>query len=456
MAPNGSFYSFDDSRVSYLHLEQALKSSAYILFYELDKSTLKSENGHARMQNGHSVVVQNGHTYSKNNVESSSSSLTSPTMSYAAAATSRSNSNDSSFSKPNLPKVIPVSVIKQQQKQQKENESTPSKNGVKSPGANGENQRVAPSTPKLNGQQKSDNNSISPAVQWKPSPGVLAIVKQKPQNGTSQQLSPLKPNLPSMPMISDDEDEKPKDVKNPSINTTQTPPPPSKSLVPYDDDDDDDTESMKEAKILHTSSGPFRVIDSEENAKKGPSVTGSTIVTKALNGQSIKRNDEIVQQLKKFQHNGYGTSNVVSWSNGPSAMNNEVSKDQQKEDRKRQCEHEDDMEMDRGRVKRIKLSSTPPRANGKLPNPFQEVQNKHNSNGHYDNRSSNNHYNNQNGNYRQNTFYYNNGHNNHQKKNFPYNNNNNGFSNNRNRHHNSNNNYRNRNGYNSVQYHRNR
>jgi hypothetical protein len=438
MAPNGSFYNFDDSRVYSLTAEQALKSSAYILFYELDKSTLK-ENGQSRVPNGHSVVHQNGHTYSKSTVEPTSS-LTKPSMSYAAAA-----SSSSSFSKPNLPKIIPHTVMKQQQKQQKENnEASPSKNGVKSLGANGisngENQRVAPLTIKLNNGQKHENGNVQ-----RPQPAVLAVVKCKPQNG--------QPTLPSMPMISDDEEDVKMDVKNSSIVTT----PPSKSLVPYDDDDDDDTESMKEAKIFPTSAGPFLVIDSKESAKKGPSVAGSTIMTKALNGQSVKRNDDPIQQLNKLHHNGYGSSNVMSWSNEPSKMNHEVNKDQQKEDRKRPHEHEDDIEMDRGRVKKIKRSSSPQRSNGKLPNPFQEQQNKQNGNGHYD-RPSNNHYSNQNGNYsRPNSFYQqNNGHNNYQKKN-NYSQNN-GYAN-KNRNHNNFNRNRSNNGYNnypSIQYYRNR
>lgn len=350
-----------------------------------------------------------------------------------------------SFSKPSLPKMIPHNIIKQQnQQKQKENESTPPKNGVKSPGANeNEKQRVASLTLKLNNGTKHESNNSATS----PRPAVLtAMVKQNP------------PNLPSMPKISDDEDEKMKESNSSILATPPTTP--SKSLVPYDDDDDEEMEPGKESSVTslqHTASGPFFEIDSKENAKKGPSKAGSTIITKALTDQHVKRGDDTIQQLTKLHHNGYGASNVITWSNEPSKMINEVSKDQQKEDRKRQHENEDDYEMDRGRVKKLKRSNSPPRSASKLPNPFQEAQNKHNT--HYDRPTNNSHhYNSQNGNYNRQNGYWshnnnNNGHNNHQKKNFNHNNgynkhhqhrhnNNNNFSNN-NRHRNSYNGYNN-------------
>lgn len=428
MAPNGSFYNFDDSRVTFLPFEQALRANAYILFYELDRSAYKFENGHARSHNGHSVVLQNGHSYSKNGVEQNSNGTSPMSYAAAAAASSRSNGNDPSFSKPSLPKILPHTVLKQQQKQQKENNESQSKNGVKSPGANGENQRVAPLTIKLNNGQKRDSSEP-------PYPQVVKKIKFESQQ-FQPQIQPLPPNLPSMPKICDNEEEKPNIVKSPSIPPA-TPQPtallvnPSKSLVPYDsDDDEEETASVKEAKILHTASGVFFEIDSKENAKKGPSVHGSTIVTKALNEQQVKRSDDPIQQLNKLHHNGYGSSSVVSWSNEPSSMNQEVNKDQQNEDRKRQYEREDEGEMDRGRLKKIKFSTaSPQRPNGKLPNPFQDVQNNKNSNGNNEQRSSNNYYNN-----------------NYQKKN----NYNNGF--NRHRHNNNLNRNRPFNSYNGHHY----
>lgn len=434
MAPNNSFYCFDDSRVAYLTLDQALRANAYILFYELDKTSPKFENGHTRLQNGHSVVLQNGHTYSKNGIEVQTNGSYSNSMNL-----SKANSNEQSFSKPSLPRIIPSSVMKQQQqKHQKENnESSPSKNGVRSPGANGisngENQRAVPLTSKLTNGQKRENTDQQQHSQY------MKKIKLEPQqNGTSehQQFPQKSSNLPSMPKINGEE-EKVSEAKHSPPATTPPLIVPPKSLVPYDsDDDEDETASMKEARNkIHTASGVFLEVDSKENAKQGPSVQGSTIVTKALNEQHVKRGDDTMQQLHKLNHNGYGSSNVLSWDSQPSTMIKEVKKDHQQEDRKRQYEHEDDIDMDRGRVKKIKYNNSPPRVNEKYPNPFNEVQNAKNSNGHFE-RSSN-HYSSQNGNYRPHNNYYPNSNigykTNYQKRN---NFNNSGYKNNR---HNNNN-----------------
>jgi ubiquitin carboxyl-terminal hydrolase 36/42 len=370
LAPNGNFYHFDDSCVSSISTESVLKTNAYVLFYELIH-TAKKQNGH----NGSAVHTnfnyQNEHTYSKS----------------AASSTSFAPRNDSreAFAKPTLPKMIPSSIIKQNnQIKQKENETTPPQPS-----------RMMPSTSRAGA---TDSN---PKVSTQLFPSVKLNGKREADDDDDEATKARKIRL------------EPSTSELPSSSTSSASPQKPKSLVPYETDDEDEEPSsttngngkMSEAdrvNFCRTSSGVFVETELKENSSpsKHGSTIDKTIITKAsttngsatngevngkklTNGYHVKRNDDTIQQLTKLNHSGYGSSEVVSWNNTPSNMNREVVNDQY-EDRKRQHEDDDDVEMDSGRLKKIKFGNKNQNHNGqgKLPNPFQEQQNAQNQNGY--------------------------------------------------------------------------
>lgn len=398
LAPNGNYYHFDDSCVNPISTESVLRTNAYVLFYELVQSAKAKLNG-----NGYNSIHQNEHAYSK-----------------MAPSTSTTPTFDRGFAKPILPKtIIPISIMRQNQLKQKENETTPpmSRNG--------------PSTSKA-------TNGIS-KVSTQLFPPVKANGKREASDDEKEESSAkrMKTSLPSVPRITSDEEEnatvKParkaacEELSAPVIRTpSPTSPPPSKpkSLVPYETDDEDEeptaaatgvSKKLEQDRVnfCRTSSGVFVETDLKEN--NTPSKQGSTIdktvITKAsltngavanghLNGKSVtngyhvNRDDDTLQQLTKLNHSGYGTSDIVSWNNTPTNMNRDVDNDKYDE-RNRQMD-DDEQEMDAGRTKKIKYGNNraPAPQQTKLPNPFQEQQNSQNQNGnfrpsYYDNRGQN-------------------------------------------------------------------
>lgn len=418
LAPNGNYYHFDDSYVSSISTESVLKTNAYVLFYELVQNTKQKQNGSNLMSHN---SYQNEHTYSK------SASSTSTSMSASRSDFERSREG---FAKPILPKMLPSSIIRQNNHlKQKENETTPPT-------------KMIPTTSKVNGLSNGNSKALTqlfPAIKT---------------NGTKREASDdegekdeiaskkLKSSSPSLPRLTGEEvDSSPKTVSPPTpsspINVQPAVALKPKSLVPYETDDEDEEPSSTtngfskksesdRVSFCKTSSGVFVETDLNENSS--PSKHGSTIdktvVTKAsltngaatngqvngkslTNGYHVKRNDDTIQQLTKLNHSGYGTSEVVSWNNTPTNMNREVEKDHQ-EERKRQLDDGDEVEMDSGRTKKMKYTSRfqgPQSSNvhqGKLPNPFQEQQNGQNQNGgsfrstYYNDRMSNKNFSNQN------------------------------------------------------------
>lgn len=423
LAPNGQYYQFDDSYVNQIPTENVLKTNAYLLFYELVSK--QKQNGH----NGQSHTnYQNEHTYSKSASSTSTSSMTPKNDAF--------DRSRESFAKPVLPKMIPSSIIRQNNHlKQKENETTPPT-------------KMIPSTSKANGV----TNGTKIATQLFPAHVKTNGVKREASDDEWEESASkkMKPSLPSLPRISSEDVKAAAVVKTPATPSTSvvaSADSTSKSvrLVPYETDDEDDeccsntsnsvskktedrtAEATKKISFCKTSSGVFVETDLKENSS--PSKQGSTIdktvvvATKAsmtngsstngsLNGKSltngyhVKRNDDTIQQLAKLNHSGYGTSEVVSWNNTSSSMNREVNKDQH-EDKKRH-ENNDDVEMDSGRLKKVKFNryQGPPSSaahQDKLPNPFQEQQNTQNQNGNssfrpyqqsYNDRMSNKSYNN--------------------------------------------------------------
>lgn len=396
LAPNSSYYQFDDSYVSCIATESVLKTNAYVLFYELVNK--QKQNGNSSLS--HTNFYQNEHTYSKSS-SSTSSSATPP---------SRSDFDllRESFAKPILPKMIPSSIMRQSSHiKQKENETTPPT-------------KIIPSTSKFNGI----TNGSKVATQLFPSVKSNGVKREASDHEVQNEETvskKLKPSLPSLPRLTTEEI-----VTTTVIPTTSSPEvsletdtlSKPKSLVPYETDDEDDepgstTNGASQKSVAdhinfcRTSSGVFVETDLKENSSpsKHGSTVDKTVVTKAsltngsavngaVNGKSltngchVKRNDDTIQQLAKLNHSGYGTSEVVSWNNTASNMNREVDKDQQ-DDRKRQLEDDDDLEMDSGRMKKVKYMNrySGPQSSvghqGKLPNPFQEQQNVQNQNGSF-------------------------------------------------------------------------
>jgi ubiquitin carboxyl-terminal hydrolase 36/42 len=394
MGPNGNFYHFDDSRVSSIPIDSALRGNAYVLFYELVQSTTKSYE--SSMHNGHSIFHENGHTYVKNGLEINTN------------GTSKSNGNnhyekvrenDSSFSKPNLPKLIPSHLIKhshqlQQQNRQKESEqsSSSSKNDSNNKNFNSWNGNSKNSV--HNGNGKRDESELEQ--------------DQKNDIGIKRLKIERSP-LPSVPRLSENDDLKSPTKQSVPSTSNNIPSPPTtpskpKSLVPYDDDEEEEPPT-----ICRTTSGIFIETNIKDTKIKAPSKQGSTISTKASiskttelqqkaeqqqnsnnNNNIVARVDDAISQLKKLNHSGYGTSNVLSWGNKPTNMNKEVVRDQTDE-RKRHMVDEDEDEMDRGRVKKIKYNNHSP-MKGKLPNPFNDHQNM-NNNGYGGNQNGHDRYN---------------------------------------------------------------
>lgn len=294
-----------------------------------------------------------------------------------------------------------IPQILKQQKHHKDN-SDSSKNVEKPTGIIGnennvsENQHATPLNIKVTSNlQKRDNDDTQLSTQCK---------KLKLEN------------FPSMPLF-----EKEKDEETAIISSIITPPSKKVSLVPYELDEEE--EERNEAKLLRTASGVFYETEIKKNIK-GPSMHGSTIITKASSeNQQIKRNEDTVQQLSKLHHNGYGSGNVMSWSNQATQMSKEVCNEQQTFYGKRQLDLDDDVDMDRGRLKKIKIHSQSPTRSGggKLPNPFQEQQNL--KNGYHDRSSSQHYHNNSNHHHRFNNNHNNNNNNNHNgshNRNKPY------------------------------------
>lgn len=415
LAPNGNYYHFDDSCVSNVSIDNVLRTNAYVLFYELVHIKPKTT-----VSNG---FYQNEHTYSK--IASSTSTLCSR------------NEDDrlrEGFAKPNLPKMIPMSIIRQgTYLKQKENETTPPF------------PRVLPSTSKsvgLNGNTKVSTQLFPPVK-------LNGKREASDDEGEREEVDAkrMKPTLPSMPrMGAKERDPAPLTPTSSSASQQDTPTKP-KSLVPYETDDEDEEPTSvtngcskkSEADRINfcrTSSGVFVEMDVKISPSKQGATVDKTVVTKAsltngssangqngkaqTNGYHVKRNDDTITQLAKLTHSGYGNSEVVSWSNMPTNMNREVDKDQQ-EERNRQLENEDDAEMDAGRTKKIKHVNRyhgpqTPSNQGKLPNPFQEQQNSQNQNGNYRNQQIQNYHNDRqmnssNGSYHRNQNSYQNGHN---------------------------------------------
>ncbi|CAO1415593.1 unnamed protein product [Diamesa serratosioi] len=381
LAPNGNYYCYDDDRVRPMQIDQVLRTNAYVLFYELvtdgretnENYTITSAmasniningNGHLKLDiptNGHQrTVISNGKVHLNGN-------------------TPPSKLENGLKPKPGFAKpMLPSPLLKQAQMK---NNETPHSSGIlmNLPGLT------------LGAQIKS----------------TFVLNKNGGVNGKKETLSDEdesnkrkhKNQKPSLPNIIDDDGEtcvKKVKIDTPlAVNTTTTAKP--KSLVPYDDDDDE-VDTRDEPKVV-SPSGVWHVSDLKESGS--PSKKGSTlentkiVVTKAsssngvggntnghvngvngcksvTNGNGVHHTNGVVTELQKLSHSGYGAP-VTSWNGSQTNMEKELLRDRH-DDKKRQHEDEEELEIDRGRVKKVKTHQENGREKN-LPNPFQEKQN---------------------------------------------------------------------------------
>ena len=419
LAPNGNYYCYDDDRVRPMQIDQVLRTNAYVLFYELvtdgretnENYTITSAmasnnningNGHLKLDipiNGH-ARMSNGKVHLNGNTNTPLSKLENGLKIKAG------------FAKP----MLPSPLLKQAQ--MKSNE-TPHSSGIL--------MNLTGLT--LEAQIKSTfvlNKSCS-------ANGKKEILSDEDESNKRKH----KNQKPSLPNIIDDDGEtcvKKAKIDTPlAVNTTTTTIAKPKSLVPYDDDDDEDTRD--EPKVV-SPSGVWHVSDLKESGS--PSKKGSTlentkiVVTKAsssngvggisnghgVNGVNgckpvtngngvlhtngngngyVKRGDGVVTELQKLSHSGYGAP-VTSWNGSQTNMEKELLRDRH-DDKKRQLEDDEELEIDRGRVKKVKTHQESNGREKNLPNPFQEKQNIERQYGHNKNsygsyqRNENNDYN---------------------------------------------------------------
>lgn len=145
------------------------------------------------------------------------------------------------------------------------------------------------------------------------------------------------------------------------------------------------------ANYVHTNgTGPLAsgYQTSNNNCSNGRQTNG--FVNGYNNGYN--RNNDVVNQLQKFSHRGYGAP-VRSWNGQQANMERELI-NERREDRKRQVEDDRETEMDRGRIKKIKTQyySRDQRDSGnQVQNPFQSYQNQQMNGGGNNRNKWNNH-----------------------------------------------------------------
>ncbi|XP_058829573.1 ubiquitin carboxyl-terminal hydrolase 36 isoform X2 [Topomyia yanbarensis] len=103
------------------------------------------------------------------------------------------------------------------------------------------------------------------------------------------------------------------------------------------------------------------------------------------NGNNYNRNSDVVNQLQKYSHRGYGAP-VRSWNGQVTNMERELM-NERREDLKRQREDDLETEMDRGRTKKVKPHYySHDQRDSQMQNPFQSYQD-HQTNGGGHNRN---------------------------------------------------------------------
>ncbi|XP_034192188.1 ubiquitin specific peptidase 36 [Osmia lignaria lignaria] len=115
----------------------------------------------------------------------------------------------------------------------------------------------------------------------------------------------------------------------------------------------------------------WSVTDKEDVNKVNQNSTTPSVA--ALRDFNGTNRSDTVSHLLKMSHRGYGSSSVVNWNGNRTHLDREVDNDR-REERKRHF-NTDDEEIDRGRVKKVKDHRTYEDRSNTDYNPFQEYQN---------------------------------------------------------------------------------
>ncbi|XP_022218721.2 ubiquitin carboxyl-terminal hydrolase 36 isoform X1 [Drosophila obscura] len=154
-----------------------------------------------------------------------------------------------------------------------------------------------------------------------------------------------------------------------------------------EDDDDDDDDDDEEVQVVPTPAknhrNPFAKSPAESpatpGAKRQKLLNGTAVKThqtRVGNGyqSEASTNGNVVNELMKQSHRGYGSTSVLSWSGKPAELDKELVAEA-REQRQRDHDDEEENEMDRGRQRKVK-SATAKASNSSTPgyNPFQELE----------------------------------------------------------------------------------
>ncbi|GAB0094623.1 Ubiquitin carboxyl-terminal hydrolase 36 [Sergentomyia squamirostris] len=368
LTETGNYYHFDDSSVTPIPLQRVLQTNAYIIFYELDDSlarthqppvsTATSASSRENSRNGDFV---NG---TSNGTSSYQKGSESPVRKFAAGTVSKLEISPPGFIGPLLPpdreKTPEKKITLNGDPHQKITFSITPPNHPTSPTA----ERALHASKLVNVTKKMHFNGVSPAQPKKFTP--IVVVNNNSQKTTGDVKSDHSMTPPAA-----------KKVKVTTLLPLQSKP---RSLVPYESDDESNPSESDEPIIVKTAAGVFEVTSVDESVVK--SVASAVVMTNGNcsgkktpheNGTDIRNTATVNQLIKMGGHRGYGGTSVHTWNGQKTAIEKEVQEDK-KEERKRELEHlEENGEMDRGKVKRMKMHHPPGKDNPGY-NPFQEYQ----------------------------------------------------------------------------------
>nr|Q2LZB1.2 RecName: Full=Ubiquitin carboxyl-terminal hydrolase 36; AltName: Full=Deubiquitinating enzyme 36; AltName: Full=Protein scrawny; AltName: Full=Ubiquitin thioesterase 36; AltName: Full=Ubiquitin-specific-processing protease 36 [Drosophila pseudoobscura pseudoobscura] len=151
-----------------------------------------------------------------------------------------------------------------------------------------------------------------------------------------------------------------------------------------DEDDDDDEDEEEQHQVVSTPSknprNPFAKSSTTPGAKRQKLLNGIAVKSQQQprvgNGyqSEASTNGNVVNELLKQTHRGYGSASVLSWSGKPAELEKELVAEA-REQRQHDHDDEEENEMDRGRQRKVK-SATAKAYNSSTPgyNPFQEYE----------------------------------------------------------------------------------
>ncbi|XP_001353862.4 ubiquitin carboxyl-terminal hydrolase 36 [Drosophila pseudoobscura] len=151
-----------------------------------------------------------------------------------------------------------------------------------------------------------------------------------------------------------------------------------------DEDDDDDEDEEEQHQVVSTPAknprNPFAKSSTTPGAKRQKLLNGIAVKSQQQprvgNGyqSEASTNGNVVNELLKQTHRGYGSASVLSWSGKPAELEKELVAEA-REQRQHDHDDEEENEMDRGRQRKVK-SATAKAYNSSTPgyNPFQEYE----------------------------------------------------------------------------------